>query len=240
MFPGYAAFGDAAWRSPAIDFYGLPIENPDQSFTRQNTTGGLQWDVLPQLTWKLDYGWEIWNRNVRDVNRTNEHSIQSRLDLKTVAGIRLNADYRYADRQPRSYNTQPLSFNPAFPGSPANGPQGAWEDTANTVLIRGVPTEFNLLRRFDDTGRIRNDGTFSMELLKGGKTNLSASYRYLRDDYDKNFYGRHYNVLSFIDAQFSYASEGGRSFYANYSRDMNRLGYRGLLHLLVAPLPLQA
>ncbi|HEY2930951.1 MAG TPA: MtrB/PioB family outer membrane beta-barrel protein [Acidobacteriota bacterium] len=233
-FPGYGAFGDSTWRTAATDFFGLPIENPDQSFTRQNTTAGFQWDILPRLTWKLDYGWEIWNRNLRDANRTNEHSIRGRLDLTPGAGIQLKADYRYSDRRPRSYNTQPLSFNPAFAGSPANGPQGAWEVTPNTRFERGVPTEFNLLRRFDESGRIRNDGSLSIDVVKGDKTNFSASYRYLRDDHDKNFYGRHYTVLSFIDAQFSYASEGGSFFYANYSREMNRLGYRGLAHLLIA------
>ena len=70
-FPGYAAFGDSTWRAPVTDFYNLPIENLDWDFRRQNVEAGFEWNVVPQLTWRLDYDWEIWNRKFRDVNRKN-------------------------------------------------------------------------------------------------------------------------------------------------------------------------
>jgi hypothetical protein len=212
-FPGYAAFGDSTWRAPATDFYNLPIENLDWDFRRQNVDAGFQWDVARKLTWKLDYDWEIWNRKFRDVNRSNEHSIRNRLDFefnlsgdgqnagatpnpapKPITTLRLKLDYRYANRRPQAYNTQDLSFNANFAGSPAGGPTTAWEVTRTTIMKVGVPMEFNLLRRFDETGRIRNDGTFQLELQKGPRTSLSASYRYLGDEYDKNFYP----VLAYI------------------------------------------
>jgi len=258
-FPGYAAFGDSTWRAARTDFYNLPIENLDWDFTRQNVTAGFQWDVLPQLTWKMDYAWEIWNRKFRDVNRNDEHSLRGRLDLTTGAGVRFKADYRYSDRRARFYNTQPLTFNAAFPGSPANGPTTAWEVTRNTVMYRGLPIEFNLLRRFDETGRIRNDASFTIETSqrsranvsatrddsaaspgaetasKFSRANFSATYRYVAEAYDKNFYGRTFNQLSFVDSQFSYAFENGNFFFASYSRETNRLGYRDLAHLLPNP-----
>src|SRR6267142_536935 len=157
-FPGYAAFGDSTWRAPVTDFYNLPIENLDWDFRHQNIDAGFQWDVMPQLTWKLDYDWDIWNRKFRDVNRNNQHSIRNRLDFefnlsgengragkdaapgvtktsgaaqdlesKSVTTLRLKLDYRYSDRRVQAYNTQPLSFNANFPGSPPNGPTTAWE-----------------------------------------------------------------------------------------------------------------
>jgi hypothetical protein len=273
-FPGYAAFGDSTWRAPGTDFYNLPIENLDWDFRRQNVEAGFQWDVLPErttvkvadqtsaasqlrkfnLTLKMDYEWEIWNRKFRDVNRNNEHSIRGRLDFafnlsgvgkssvatkdagpKEVTTIRLKADYRYSDRRAPLYNTQPLSFNANFPGSPANGPKTAWEVLRTTVMNRGMPIEFNLLRRFDETGRIRNDGSLTLEVLKGEKTNFSASYRYLGEEYDKNFYGRLFNHFAFIDAQFTHAFENGSFLYVSYSRENNRFSYRDLAHLLPNP-----
>jgi len=272
-FPGYAAFGDSTWRAPGTDFYNLPIENLDWDFRSQNVEAGFQWDVLPErtavgtsdqaapsrlrkynLTLKMDYDWEIWNRKFRDVNRNNEHSVRGLLDFAVnlfgvgknsgaakdvgapaVTTIRLKADYRYSDRRAPIYNTQPLSFNANFPGSPANGPKTAWEVLRTTIMNRGMPIEFNLLRRFDETGRIRNDGRVTLEVLKGENTNFSASYRYLGDEYDKNFYGRLYNHFSFIDAQFTHAFENGSYLYASYSREMNRFAYRDLAHLLPNP-----
>jgi hypothetical protein len=272
-FPGYAAFGDSTWRAPRTDFYNLPIENLDWDFRRQNVDAGFQWDVLPEertpvagrtsaasrprkvnLTWKLDYDWEIWNRKFRDVNRNNEHSIKNRLDFvvnlsgvgqnsgatkdvqpKPVTTLRLKADYRYSNRRALAYNTQPLTFVTNFAGSPANGPTTAWVVTNSTRMNEGLGIEFNLLRRFDEADRNRHDGSFSLELLKGPNTNFSASYRYLGDEYDKNSYGLLFNRSSFVDAQFTHAFENGSFVYANYSREMNRYAYRDLAHLLPNP-----
>jgi len=272
FFPGYAAFGDSTWRAPATDFYNLPIENLDWDFRHQNVEAGFQWDVLTQermadgqtsaasrmrkvnLTWKMDYEWEIWNRKFRDVNRNNEHSLRSRLDFaanlsgvektggatrdvepKPVTTLRLKADYRYSNRRAQAYNTQPLDFVTNFAGSPANGPTTAWVVTNQTRMNEGLGIEFNLLRRFDETGRIRHDGSLTLELLKGPTTNFSASYRYLGEEYDKSFYGSLFNRSSFVDAQFTHAFENGSFVYANYSREMNRYSYRDLAHLLPNP-----
>jgi hypothetical protein len=261
-FPGYAAFGDSTWRAPGTDFYNLPIENLDWDFRRQNVDGGFQWDVFKPMTWRLDYGWEIWNRKERDVNRNNDQSIRNRLDfefnlsggdsnasasstaptgtgpapeIRSVTLLRLKLDYRYANRTVIAYNTQPLSFNANFAGSPPGGPTTAWEVTNFTVMSRGVPMEFNQLRRFDQAPRIRHDASFTAELLKGEKTNASASYRYLSDDYDKNFYGLLFNQFQFIDTQLTHSFENGSFLYATYSREMNRYAYRDLAHLLPNP-----
>jgi len=261
VFPGYAAFGDSTWRAAVTDFYNLPIENLDWDFRRQNVEAGFRWDVLPQLTWKLDYDWEIWNRKFRDVNRNNEHSIRGRLDYlvnlsgggknlsgvgkdsgatkdvepKPVTSLRLEADYTYSNRRAQAYNTQPLSFNANLAGSPPGGVTSAWEVTRFTAMKVGVPMEFNLLRRFDETDRTLNDGRFELELVKGLNTNFSASYRYLGEGYDQNFYGRLSNRFSFIDAEFTHAFENGTFFYANYSRETNRFKYRDVAHLLPNP-----
>jgi len=250
------------------DFYNLPVENLDWDFRRQNIGAGFQWEIRPHLTWKLDYGWEIWNRKFRDVNRNNEHSIRGRLDFSVnlseigknnVAGkdaaagvgrtsgatqnaepedvtiFRFEADYHYANRRAQAYNTQPLTFVPNFAGSPPNGLTTAWVVTNSTMMNDGIPIEFNLLRRFDEQDRVLNDGRLEIELLKGPRTNFSASYRFLMQEYPKSFYGRLFNRFNFVDAQFSHALENGTFFYADYSREMNRFGYRDLAHLLPNP-----
>jgi len=287
IFPGYAAFGDSTWRAARTDFFNLPIENLDWDFRRQNAEAGFEWEILPQLTWKLDYEWEAWNRKDRDVNRNNQHSIRNRLDfeynlsgsgtrssaaptgskseedLSTLTTLRLRLDYTYANRRVLVYNTQPLTFcaaesttlpapvggcPPAFfnnngvNGAPAGAPAGSttasWVVTPTTVMNRGVPIEFSLLRRYDQSNRIRNDASFTLELLRGPNTSFSASYRYMGDEHDKNFYGRLFNRSAYVDVEFTHSFESGAFVYASYSREASRYAYRDLAHLLPTANPL--
>jgi MtrB/PioB family decaheme-associated outer membrane protein len=243
VFPAEPAFGDSGERT-AIDFYGLPIENLPTSFTRQNTTATWQWDPNKKLSWELEYDWEVWNRKLRDAPRTNEHSVTAKLGYTLMRGVALKGDYNYAHRIPTYYLTQPLTFNPTLQGSALGG----WAALPTTRFIRGIPLEFNLLRRFDEDERTRNNGGFSLEVTRSEKFTYSASYRYLRDDYNKSFYGLHYDVISTVDAQVSYfpvtsqsdkaptskeSWKDNTSFYANFSREQQQTGYRDLGHLIV-------
>lgn len=226
-FPAFPSFGDSGERI-AVDLYGLPLENLPSSYTRKNATATWQWDPNKKLSMELGYNWEIWTRTFRDVPRTNEHSFNGELDYKLMRGVALKSDYLYSRRIAGTYLTQPLNFNPVIQGNTLGG----WEATLATVFIRGIPLEFNQLRRFDEANRTRNDGGISLEITRSEKLNYSASYRYLRDDYDKRFYGLHYDVRSTLDAQVSYFPRDSMYFYANYSREQDQNGYRDLGHLI--------
>lgn len=177
----------------------------------------------------MEYDWEIWNRRFLETPRTNEHSIQGKLNYTFMRGVALKADYLYAHRIPRRYLTQPLSFVQNLQGSPLGG----WVATPTTQFIRGVPLEFNLLRRFDDDNRVRKDGGVSVEVTRSDKFNYSASFRYLRDDYSKDLYGLNYETQASVDAQATYFANDSTFFYAEYSRDQQHIGYRDLGHLII-------
>lgn len=228
QFPGLASFGDSGVRT-ATDFYGLPIENFPTSYTRQNITGSWEWEATKKLDLELEYDWEIWNRRFLEAPRTNEHSIQAKLDYRFKRNVTLKGDYQYAHRIPRTYLTQPLTFVSPLQGSSLGG----WVATTATRVIRAVPLEFNLLRRFDDNDRVRNDGGGSVEFTHSDKLTSSISYRYFRDDYDKNFYGLHYDVTSTIAGDVTYFARDNMFFYGDYSRDQQRYGYRDLGHLII-------
>lgn len=234
-FPGLPAFGDSGVRT-SIDFFNLPLENLPTSYTRQNALADWQWDVSRKFNLELGYEWEIWNRKLRDAPRTNEHMLRGRLNYKPITGLLLKADYLYANRTPRLYLTQPLSFNPNINTGTAAAPINAgpgWEVTPATRFIRGVSLEFNQLRRFDESKRIRNNGGLSLDVSKWEKVDFSASFRYLRDDYDKDFYGLLYNTQATTDVQVNYYPQQRTSFYANYSREFNQYGYRDLGHRII-------
>jgi MtrB/PioB family decaheme-associated outer membrane protein len=229
IFPAEVAFGDSSERT-AADFYNLPIENLPTSYTHQIITGTWQWDPNKKFGWEMEYNWDIWNRKLRDAPRTNEHSIQGKLSYKPdfIRGATFKLDYLYGDRTPTYYLTQPLTFLPVIGGSTLGG----FAATTTTIFLRGVPLEFNLLRRFDEDKRIRNDGGVSIEVNRSDKLTYSASYRYLRDDYDKAAYGLNYETFSTVYAQVSYFAKDNAYFYADYSREQQQYGYRGLGHLI--------
>ena len=222
VFPGLQAFGDSGVRT-AIDFYNLPIENFPSSYLRQNSTATWEWEPRKNLSLELEYEWEIWHRTFREAARTNEHSAHGKLDYKPRPGYALKADYLYSIRKPRFYLTQPLPFDPTVSG-------GSWVTRPTTIFIDGLREEFNQLRRFDENQRIRNNGEVSLEVTKWENMSFSATYRYTRDDYDKNFYGLHYDVQSTVDAEFTYFPQESTFIYANYSRELNQQGYRDLGH----------
>src|SRR5207253_10511952 len=120
----------------------------------------------------------------------------------------------------------PFTFNPNLGAGLTSGGGPGWEVTLSTVLIPGIPLEFNMLRQFDEDNRIRKDGGVSIEVARSEKLNYSVSWRYLRDDYDKSFWGLHYGVQSTVDAQVNYFARENTFFYANYSREQDQTGYR--------------
>jgi MtrB/PioB family decaheme-associated outer membrane protein len=229
-FPAEVAFGDSSERT-AADFYNLPIETLPTSYTHQIITGTWQWDPNKKFSWEMEYNWDIWNRRNRDAPRTNEHSIQARLTYKPdfLRGATVRADYLYGDRTPTYYLTQPLTFVTPIAGSTLGG----FVALPTTPFIRGVPLEFNLLRRFDEDKRLRNDGGIEIEMNRSDKLTYSASYRYHRDDYDKQAYGLNYDVTSTVYTQVSYFARENAYFYADFSHENQQYGYKDLGHLIV-------
>ena len=235
VFPGFPRFGESHWVS-SLDYYGVPIANRPTSFTRQNVSGAWRFNASDTLTANAQYEWEAWSRTFRDAERTNEHSVRAWVDAKPAKTVAIKGDYRYSDRQPQLYKTQPLIFTPTFTYT-ANGvaitdPLGAWVVTPQSQLDPSLPLEFNLLRRFDEAARRRHDARASVNVLGGSKANLSASYRYLRDEYDSGFYGLNFTRTSSAAVDLTLTPRDGTMVYVNYSHDVNRLGYLGLGSLI--------
>jgi MtrB/PioB family decaheme-associated outer membrane protein len=241
-FPGQTAFGDSGVRT-SIDYYNLPIDNLPSSYTRKNALASWEWKVLKNLDWELEYNFERWDRTFREAPRTTENGVAARINYRPWLGMALKLDGGYAHRFVPEYHTQPLVFDPNV-----NPPLGAWVVKPGTVFNPDLREEFNLLRRFDESDRIRKTAGISLEVTRFDNISFSGSYRYLRDDYDKQFYGLQYDELSTVDVEFTYfpagppadeatAATGGwyeNSFlFANYSREFGQSGFLGLGHRTV-------
>src|SRR6266545_2373104 len=188
LFPGYAAFSESFWRTSIVGTYGTElIENKPVSFHRQNFTAEGAWDIAKWLDWKIEYQWEGWDREHRQVANSNENTFGTQLSYKPNKRFNSKLIYRYSDRTPRAYD-------------------------------QGV-LEFNQLRLFDQAKRIRHTANLQWQYSVTPKLGISGTFSYLRDNYDKNFFG----LVRYVQGQGSvdllYMPNETTTFYANYSRE---------------------
>ena len=98
LFPGYAALGDSAWRTI---HHGHLIENPLHDYLRQRSSTEVVWKPRKEFAWKNEFAWEGWNRQNREISRTNEWMWKTQLILKTNKWFYAKLNYHYGDRIPR-------------------------------------------------------------------------------------------------------------------------------------------
>jgi MtrB/PioB family decaheme-associated outer membrane protein len=188
LFPGYAAFSESFWRTSIVGSFGTElIENKPVSFHRQNFVAEGTYDIAKWLKWQVEYQWEGWERDHRQVAHSNENTIGTQFSYKPNNRFDGKLIYRYSNRTPRGYD----------PG----------------VL------EFQQLRLFDQAKRIRHNANAQWQYAVTPKLGLSGTFSYLRDNYDKNFFG----LIRYLQGQGSfdllYTHNEKTVFYANYSRE---------------------
>jgi len=251
LFPGFSRFGESHWVT-AIDYYNIPIRNLPVSFTRQDGIASWEWDIASWVTWNGEYQYESWKRTNRNVPHSGENSFLGRLDFKLPRKIKFEADFTYSYRVPDFYKTVPMVFNPNLNSTLVNDPRGpfgpGWEIpatagctaasascTAAVVFDPTVSLEFSQLRRFDQAVRKRYDGRAALDIPFGEKVKFSASYRYLRDNYGKGFYGLQFDDQASVDGELTF-SVGERAFlYTDYSRQFDSYRDLGLGALICGP-----
>lgn len=107
LFPGFVGRGDSFWRS---NVGGLPIESELAGFFRQRSSVEAVWQPIKQFSWKNELGWEGWNREDRQVGRTNEWIGKTQLIWKPIKRFSTRAHYHYGNRIPRGTYNPGLEF----------------------------------------------------------------------------------------------------------------------------------
>lgn len=109
LFPGYAAFLEAFWRPNIGGSFGTRlIENEPASYLRQRASTEIVWDITKQFRWRGEYEWEGWNREFRQVSRSNENKFGTFFSYKPTKKFLFDLDYRYQERTPQRYVVGPL------------------------------------------------------------------------------------------------------------------------------------
>lgn len=81
------------------------------------------------------------------------------------------------------------------------------------------PLEFNFLRMFDQSNRLRHDVRFRWQWAVTPQLGVSGNFNYLTDNYDKNFFGTSQYIERSGGIDLLYNVRENMTFYANYSRE---------------------
>lgn len=230
VFPGMARFGDSDWVT-SNDYYGNELRNFPRSFRRTDYNASWRWDALRNLTIESGYEGQVWRRTFRDVARTTENGARVRLDFRPTRTVTLNTTLHYADRTADNYEVLPFIFNTTtnaweIPRNPDNSP--------NYHFKAGVSLEPPILRRYDETDRVRKDGAATLGFQLGERTTLSVGSAYRRDDYNRDMLGLNFEQHQTYSAGVTVNATDNILLFGDASHDRSRFTMRGIGHLIEA------
>ncbi|MDQ2920822.1 MAG: MtrB/PioB family outer membrane beta-barrel protein, partial [Acidobacteriota bacterium] len=185
LFPGYAAFSESFWRTSIVGTYGTElIENKPVSFHRQNFIAEGTYEIAKWLKWQLNYQWEGWDREHRQVANSNENTFGTQLTYKPNNRFEGKLIYHYSDRTPRTYDPGLLEFNLLRVFDQAkrirHNANAQWQYSVTPKL--GLSGTFSYLRdNYDKNlyGLVRylhGQGSVDMLYTPNEKTTLYANY----------------------------------------------------------------
>jgi hypothetical protein len=116
--PGYAGYGEALWRStiggyaPSGATFNFPVAelNNPLSYARQQASIEAVWRPTTAFQLKVTPTWEAWNREHREVNRTNDWGGRTQVIYGPRKWFNARVEYRYANREPQSRVPNELEF----------------------------------------------------------------------------------------------------------------------------------
>ena len=186
---------------------GVARQSLPYAFHRQSLLADVVWEFGRASSMKLAYEWERMTRHHRDVEKSDEHSLNAALDLiprQWEKWFLFRVSYRYADRQPKHYEANEESFPLGEPGL------GQIHD----------------LRKFDEAARTRHLARALVQLSPTDKLSFSASYGTTQDDYKQSLYG----LLKDINYNYTfdaiYSPHNSVSFFADYARERYKYNQR--------------
>jgi MtrB/PioB family decaheme-associated outer membrane protein len=97
VWPGYAAFGESAWRTTIVS--GVPIENHLQEYTRTGYGVDVTWRIVRPVAVTGTAGRESWDRVERSVESTDEDILGLSLLLDPADWLSVRAGWRTQERE---------------------------------------------------------------------------------------------------------------------------------------------
>ncbi len=184
----------------------VPRRNLPYGFHRQSLGFDGSWEFWKGHFFKLDYEWERFDREHRDVERATEHTIGAALDLNPRRWMLFRLSYRHADREPGHYEAN--------------------EDSLIAGISATALGQLHELRKFDEAARTRERAQSLLQLSFTDALSFSASFGTTQDDYKESAYGLLKDWNYDLSFDLTYAPLPELSLFGEYTKEKFRRSQR--------------
>ncbi len=198
IFPGYVRF-DSNWVSTGR------ITVPP-AFKRTDLGTELNWDVTPSTGLALSWNRQTWDRELREVEKSDEDIWKISADSRAIKNVTLRASYETGDRSIDGYH-----------------PEAAEDSFTNPGPLVTQPG----LRKFDEAARQYDAWRVSADFLFGEAWTFTLATNGRQDDYDQSQFGLISDEVRFVNLELSYVPGAASEVYLFGTRSDRSTFQRG-------------
>lgn len=204
LFPGYVLLdgsrGDqlagASRRMPRLS---LPYE-----FNRQNVELAAAWELFPKNLFKIGYEFERYDRQHRDVRRSDENAFVTSFDLNPNKLTFIRLSYRHSGRRPDLYVDSTEGY---------------------ALGLEEARRQLEDMRRFDEAARVRDRAEALLQFSPLDSLSFNLSWGTTQDNFDQSRYGLLKDISHFYTLDFDYSPRPAFSLFGEYAREKYRTGH---------------
>lgn len=186
----------------------MPRQSLPYEFARKNVELSASWEFLPKNSLKAGYEFERYDRQHRDVGRSDENAFVTSLDLNPSQLTLFRLSYRHANRSPGLY----LENTDGYP----LGVEPARQQLAD-------------MRRFDEASRARDRVEALFQFNPLPSVTFDASYGTTQDRFNRSLYGLLKDIGHYYTFDISYSPRAEFSLFGEYARENYRTRQRSRL-----------
>ena len=167
-------------------------ESEPLAYRKQNASADVAWRIISQVTAKVGYEWEQWNRDHREVDNSNEHAVKAAVDVRPWHWLLGRISYAHSVRTIGATGYDPLGGN---------------------------ATSLPQFRKFDEADRTRDKADVLLQISPLDTLTLAGSFFVQDDNYFNTRYGLQDAKAFGWSADVSWAPVERASFFAGYGHD---------------------
>ncbi|MBI3940960.1 MAG: MtrB/PioB family outer membrane beta-barrel protein [Acidobacteria bacterium] len=178
---------------------GMARRNLPFGYSRKNLGLDAGLEFLKNSSVAFLYQWERLDREHRDLEQADEHTVGFKFDFNALDWLLLKASYRHSDRDAEHYEADEESF------PIGEGPFGMGQ--------------IHELRKLDEAARKRHRAEVVLQMDPSETYGFAASYGTTQDDFAESLYGLQKDINYNYTFEFTFNPHRAVSLFAEYTRE---------------------